>query len=134
MTSHNFHCLKCKQKFSIESKEESSNKVGATLKRGVRCPQCDDKWGDSKSKIEIVVPIPASRKPKRSKEEMRKINAEKSAEATKQAAEFSQSHGTEKISIARNKNMGGPSRYGGAVEQVPKNVVDSISGKIVYKE
>jgi hypothetical protein len=120
---HEFECCKCKLKFSFSSEESDINKF-SKLMDGIKCPKCGDVWGVGGAEIIHVMNVPttvASRK-SRGKE-----NLDRSREAHAQAARYRQEVGSpEMVDVSRRSSMGAPSRYGGAVEKVPKSVIESL--------
>ena len=124
--THSFKCNKCKFRFSFDSKIADINDFAKDM-NGVKCPKCLDVWGEKNSNIEHLIPVAEKRPP--SKDKLRKANLEASINAEKRAAEFRASNPNPNVSIQRSGNMGAPTKYGSAVETVPKSVVDSLKEK-----
>ena len=128
MTKHSFKCGKCNLSFSIESEEENVNEMKKSLKRGVRCPKCDDEWGNKDSDIIQDLGMLPTRNDKKTKESLRRENAERSSEAQRAALEFArQNPNGEMVEISKPRGMQ-TTQYGQSVERVPKSVVDRIAG------
>lgn len=129
MTRHNFKCNKCKLTFGFDTELSDINRFKKKLKRGVRCPECDDQWGEPGSNITHELPVPAKT---RDIEKLRRANREASAEANAAAARhMSETGAPEMVNVNRPKGgkMVGSVMPGKAVERVPKSVVDSLQFK-----
>lgn len=129
MTRHNFNCRKCNITFGFDSDLSDINRFKKKLKRGVRCPQCDDEWGSKNSNIMHELP---HRDKTKDIEKLRKENIRHSQAAGVMAAKYAAEVGTpEMVSVKRPQ--GGRSvgniMPGAAVEQVPKSVIDSLKSK-----
>lgn len=120
MTTFNFEC-DCKQKFSIDADTEHSNKLNEEFKRGIRCPKCDEKWGEGK----VVQVVPVTGRSKTDLSKARKSNKAASADAEQKAAQWRTEHPNENVTIERPKGMEN-SKYGNQTESVPKSVIDSL--------
>jgi len=128
MATHNFNCRKCHFKFSIENDITDINRLKKKLKRGIRCPQCDDEWGEKGSNILHEIPKADT---VRSLEKLRKSNAEATAFAAQAAAQHMAAVGREEmVEVRRPKNSTNVGVIpGNEVERVPKRVIDSLQYK-----
>ncbi len=129
---HTFYCKKCSFKFSFESDEGDVLAFSNSLPKGIRCPKCDDKWGDRNSKIEqeVANKIGAVK----SLKARRKENAESSRVALEQARAYAEQNPQEKqVEISRPSNFEA-GRYGNARERVPEKVIESLQEKSKYLE
>jgi len=127
MSIYKFKCGKCNIGFSIESEEVSASALKKSLKRGVRCPQCDDEWGNKKSNIIEDMGMLPLRNDKKTLESLRKENAERSKMANEAALDFARSNPDgEMVEVSRPSGIR-PTEYGQSVERVPKGVIDRIA-------
>jgi hypothetical protein len=126
--TYRFECEKCKFKFSFESELSDINDFKKEM-GGIKCPKCLDVWGEKNAKINHIMAV--SRDQKMSKEKLRKANREASIEAEKRASEFRANNPNQNVAVQRSSNMGAPTKYGSAVETVPKNVIDSLKEKAI---
>lgn len=131
MKTHNFYCRKCKLAFNIEHEFSDTLRLHRKLKRGVRCPQCDDMWGSKGANIVQEIPQ-ASKDKARDLQKLRKKNIEASAEANIMAARMRQEMGEpEMVEVKRPKDgkVEGNIMPGKATERVPKSVIDSLKSR-----
>jgi len=126
MNTYHFFCKKCKIKFSVEAESKHTNKLNDEFKRGIRCPKCDEKWGEGK--IELEMNVGSVRNDKKSLDQRRKENAERSAMAEAMAIKARAEQGEQMTQISKPKNFQ-KSKYGGQSESVPKNVIESLKNK-----
>lgn len=124
MTIHRFNCRECKQKFSFESEHADIKKFKESLKRGVRCPQCDKEWGDPKANIVHDFEPAVSAEDLR-KRDLRKENAERSREASAMAADYARRDAQEE-----RVTINPPKGEKGQPIQIKKSTLDSIEQKM----
>ncbi len=130
MARHDFKCNKCKLTFGFDSDIADINRFKKKLKRGVRCPECDDKWGEVDSNITQVLAVSGKA---RDIEKLRRSNAQASSDAKASAAKYASEVGTpEMVQVKRPKDgkMLGNVMPGKAVESIPKSAIDSL----IYKQ
>ncbi len=129
MTRHNFRCNKDKLTFGFDSDLADINRFKKKLKRGVRCPECDDEWGAKGSNITHELPF---RDKTKDKEKLRRTNIQASSDAKVMAAKYAAGVGTpEMVNVKRPKDSRNPGNItpGAPVERLPKSVVDSLQFK-----
>lgn len=132
MATHKYNCHHCKFEFSFESEEKNELAFSREL-GGINCPKCKRKRGEKGVNITHVFMVPGGRGSRtRDKGVLRKENAERSALAARQAAEYRANHPDEfaEVSVSRPKDTGismGNIQRGNAVENVPKKVVDGLA-------
>ena len=125
MPRHNFKCNKCKLTFGFDTDLADINRFKKKLKRGIRCPECDDQWGKQGSNIVQEIQAPSKT---RDIEKLRRANAQASADAKAAAAKYAGQVGMPKMVDVKRPSRGANVGVipGKDIERVPKSVVDSL--------
>jgi len=126
MTNHRFKCLKCNLEFSIDSEQADIKKLAKELI--IRCPKCQNKWGEKGAKIEYqMLFVDLTTKTEQRLRAMRKDNIEQSYMAKKAAMEYRQEHPEEFQQVAVQPPRGDRDK---SLLPVNKNVLETIKQKV----